>query len=411
MLKDDSKIIPHPELLRFFYRIWPSFLLWALDRFLRILRVLAFNPSPLKCQKTSELGLSSLDVLSPNFLRVTVPAPRHFHWLPEQSTFFIFPGQSTFLIFPGISASPRESHPFTIMAIDDGESKLADGKPPADTGRSLVFLVRVRQGLTRRLLDSASTSQSSPLKVVLDGPYSSPPMLVGYGTAILIAGGSGVVFTLPLLLDLLLRSKRSNPACCTRIVFIWAIRDIEHINWISESIRRALQGVPSSVIVHIRAFVTAVADDVQAWDDVSPATSSTSAVNDTGMKAGSSSPVSSSDPQLPDTEIMKVQSGRPNLSKILDEEILCAGGPISVNVCGTHALTNAVRNALRRPRVLRGGSTITLHVEGLWRRAFHDVEGSEMQNTLQTSSAQFSYLHALSPIRPITMLLRYIRRR
>jgi NAD(P)H-flavin reductase len=39
--------------------------------------------------------------------------------------------------------------------------------------------------------------------VLLDGPYSSPPLLVGYDTVLLLGGGSGVAFTLPLMLDLI----------------------------------------------------------------------------------------------------------------------------------------------------------------------------------------------------------------
>lgn len=95
-----------------------------------------------------------------------------------------------YLTFPGISVSPLEAHPFTIATVDAGLQSY-----------ELKFFIRVRDGFTKRLLDSIEVIDN--MKVLLDGPYSSPPLLVGYDSVLLIAGGSGVAFTLPLFLDLI----------------------------------------------------------------------------------------------------------------------------------------------------------------------------------------------------------------
>ncbi|RDB30601.1 Ferric/cupric reductase transmembrane component 1 [Hypsizygus marmoreus] len=332
-----------------FYGIWPSFLLWGLDRLLRLVRVLSFNPLFKNSKSSSESTTSSIEVLSPHFLRITVPRPPHFHWLP---------GQSTFLAFPGISTSPFESHPFTISTIDDGGD--------SEWSKKLVFLVRVRKGATHRLLDSASANGEEPVKVVLDGPYSSPPLLVGFDTVVLVAGGSGVAFTLPLFLDLLSRAKQGEQACCNRIVFAWAVRDVDHVRWISNPLQQSLRGVPSSISVEVRIFITTAIEDAQPWDDDAPAPGAEAPADDIEVKAGGSSHGSSSDPHLLDLDIVSVQQGRPDLKGLLGEATAHATGPISVNVCGTHALATAVRKVLRRPRtidVLRGGPSITLHIE------------------------------------------------
>lgn len=187
-----------------FYGVWPSFLLWGLDRFLRVARLIAFNFGSFKSISRTESN-ATISLLSHDFLRVTLDLPARFHWLP---------GQSAYLTFPGVSTSPFEAHPFTISTID-----AIDETEGQNHFKTLVFLVRVRNGFTRRLLQHAPGDENT--RVFLDGPYSSPPLLVGFDSVVLIAGmslpllyinpphlmvslegGSGVAFTLPLFLDL-----------------------------------------------------------------------------------------------------------------------------------------------------------------------------------------------------------------
>lgn len=56
----------------------------------------------------------------------------------------------------------------------------------------LTFLVGVRKGFTKRLMDTVQSGSggSADMKVLMDGPYCSPPVLRGYETVVLIAGGS-----------------------------------------------------------------------------------------------------------------------------------------------------------------------------------------------------------------------------
>lgn len=82
---------------------------------------------------------------------------------------------------------------------------------------------------------------------------------------------------------------------------------------------------------------------------------------------------------------VKIHQGRPELDKLIKDEVALAKDVMSVNgglislgcvlrhfhafitVCGTHGLVKAVREAIRYPRmmdILKGGPTISLHVEG-----------------------------------------------
>jgi predicted ferric reductase len=186
-----------------YYGAWPMMVIWGLERFLRLVRIIAYNFAyfnPFASKPTLD---ATVDLFSEQVLRVTTHRPSYFHWRP---------GQSAFLSFPSITSFPFQSHPFTIATIDEADGTFSGEK-------KLVFLIRVRNGFTKKLMLVASSDRT--YKIFINGPYSSPPVLVGYETIILIAGwflsffygqrfdqfdfigGSGVTFTLPLFLDVM----------------------------------------------------------------------------------------------------------------------------------------------------------------------------------------------------------------
>jgi len=148
-------------------------MLWGLDHFIRLIRlaIINFGYLNLWSSQNSKKELDAVvEVLSPHLLRVTLHRSKHFNWRP---------GHSAYLSFPKVSIFPFESHPFTISTIDDDSTS---GDSP------LVFLVGVRNGFTQKLLKEARMSSDQTYKVFVNGPYGSPPLLMGYQTVILIAG-------------------------------------------------------------------------------------------------------------------------------------------------------------------------------------------------------------------------------
>ncbi|KAJ7577070.1 hypothetical protein C8J56DRAFT_972236, partial [Mycena floridula] len=328
------------------FYVWPAILLWALDRFLRLARMIIFNWgyfNPLS-KGVPENHQASVDVLSPHFLRVTMRRPEYIRWAP---------GQSVYLTIP--SLAPLQAHPFTICTVDSpansasataitaGSAGSGSEKSPNSSsvenlaGKKLVFLVRVRNGFTRKLLNKVEDGvegKSKEMKILLDGPYSSPPALLGFDRILLIAGGSGVAFTLPLLLDLLCK----------------------HLAWISEALLVAIQNETPSTTVDIRIHVTSTGD---SWDDDSVHESAES-------NGGTSKEKTGDEAKLLSSPLVTFQQGRPDLKALVDAEIQDAEGPVSVNVCGTLALAAAVRSSLKTNRfmdILKGGPTVALHVE------------------------------------------------
>ena len=138
------------------------------------------------------------------------------------------PGQNAYLSVPEVSPWGWEAHPFTITTIDSlfttKDTRSGEGKSHQENERELEikFLIRVRRGFTRRLFDHATQQGGScNVSAYVDGPYGDPPKAYAYPNVILIAGislfrlikggveysflspgGSGVSFTMPLLLDL-----------------------------------------------------------------------------------------------------------------------------------------------------------------------------------------------------------------
>ena len=151
-----------------YYGAWPSLVVWGVDRLLSAGKLVIFNFGYFNPWSTSSSDLDArVEVLSHHFLKVTLRRSKLFYWRP---------GQSAYLAFPTVSALPSESHPFTMSTIynSSGDSN------------QLTFFLRVRKGFTARLLKAASKDQT--YKVFVNGPYSSPPILLGYQSIMLFAG-------------------------------------------------------------------------------------------------------------------------------------------------------------------------------------------------------------------------------
>ncbi|KAF5356913.1 hypothetical protein D9756_006407 [Leucocoprinus leucothites] len=382
----------HAGSLYFGHFLWPAILLWGLDRALRLFRIALSTvakdtTSSESASRTFGVHLFAaakprVEFLSADFILLTVPRPRFFYWRP---------GQSVYLSFPGVSVSPFEAHPFTIAAIPTYDNDPGSGNEVKSWTGELEFCMRVRSGLTKRLLPYIDGGKD--FNVFLDGPYNSSPVLVGYDSVLLIAGGSGVGFTLPLFLDLLQRTKKDGPAC-RRLTFVWTVRHFDKISWIRSKLSSALRNPPPNIIINVHLFITGSAktkvqnfnmtkeiqevlgeDSKSAQDEKSVEDAVTSKVDDTlkkGAGSGSDSGSSGSTSPAPpgDRDFLalpiEIHQSRANFDELLKNEVALARDNMSVNVCGPRALASVVQTAVRYPRIadiLRGGPIISLHVE------------------------------------------------
>ncbi|KAL0581255.1 hypothetical protein V5O48_000738 [Marasmius crinis-equi] len=332
--------------------VWPSFVIWGLDRSIRGFRLLLSNYSYFGFGKGAETLDASVELLSPKLVRLTLKRPPHFHWSP---------GQTAFLIMPDVSTLPFETHPFTIASFDSGLSKreIIAGSPtpsinssannvsaPESFWKELVFLVNVREGFTKRLAERAA--KAGKIKVYVDGPYGVSPDVTSYDTTVLVAGKSA-------------KGRAAVDELPSYGAFV--------AQWISEAMCNALLLAPQSLEISVDIFVTRSDTDLPTLDSESSGPETPEELSPTSSKKDLAKELGTSTSSLLSLRGVRTFSGRPDLKRYLQEQAdLTGDGRMSVNVCGSQSIANATRGGLSfsvaGPRnVLKGGPSVTLHVE------------------------------------------------
>ncbi|KAJ9223965.1 hypothetical protein DTO027B5_3715 [Paecilomyces variotii] len=184
---------------------------------------------------------ASFTPLPGNVTRITVENPA-IQWKP---------GQHVFLACHSIV--PFQNHPFTIASL------------PSD--KKLEFLVRAEKGGTRRFFqyasknhsilgDSGTAAVTRTKTVLLEGPYGAMRPLRQFDSVILMAGGMGATFVVPLLRDLVEGWKKecTEPPAASRVRFfsaarlaatkrirvVWVIRSRAQLSWFESQLQSVL---------------------------------------------------------------------------------------------------------------------------------------------------------------------------
>lgn len=90
----------------------------------------------------------------------------------------------------------------------------------------MVVFIRQQAGMTQRLMKFCGGSQPERgTSVLIDGPYGRPANLGMYDQVLLVAGGAGISFCLPILQDLVRRMDEAPAMPCKIVHLIWSVRD------------------------------------------------------------------------------------------------------------------------------------------------------------------------------------------
>lgn len=221
--------------------------------------------------------------------------PRHIN---------IKPGMHSYLRFDAVRA--WENHPFSIAWWND--SKARDG-PPSTT---LSFIIGAQGGFTKSLYDHARLQPglSFHTDASMEGPYGGHHSLDSYGHAILVAGGTGIAHHISYIRHFLL-----GKAATRRVVLIWAVRSMECVDWVRPWLEeiKGLRKEQAADLV-IRLFITG----------------QTSLPGDEHLGIG-----------------IRAEAGRPDITKILKNEVVQQIGAMCVSVCGPGGLADDTRAAAR----------------------------------------------------------------
>jgi predicted ferric reductase len=163
-----------------------------------------------------------------------------------------------------------ESHPLTILSAPPSHSCLSSpgfllaARCDGDWTQALNNYTRKEQ--ERLQINKKFQGDSSAfVQVMLDGPYGGSSVDLGlYESVLLIAGGSGVTFTLGLLDDIIgrcVKLGRSQGERTRRIEFTWCIRSFGQIQWFAPMlIDIATAAANSTIDLHFSIFVTCLCD-------------------------------------------------------------------------------------------------------------------------------------------------------
>jgi NAD(P)H-flavin reductase len=343
------------------------------------------------CLATSQLrtwaehgiAKATLEALPSGAVRIHIPSTSTWH-----------PGQHMFIRFLTWDLHGLTSHPFTICSLplnlDMPTEKIIEAK------NEMTFFIYPRGGMTRCLTDLAHKRAGRPIRVMLDGPYGAKPhkALSKFEQALLIAGGAGAGFTLPLIENYLLHSKPAtagtNITVASTLKVIIAVRTQGELAWFHSAATDLLNLYPSTRnLVHIEIFLTnahthstrndpstttiesSLEKDIEAATPVpvsepQPKTSITiSSTKETQTTSSISSTIDNNDaiittsdadkePTATNVNITHYRDGRrPDLQAIVHATASSAvhGGGLGVTVCGPDGMLFDVRQAVAREQI------------------------------------------------------------
>ena len=327
--------------------------LYLLDRIVRLVMY--------SCQNLP-MGRATLTKLPGDIVKVEVRCDRINSWKP---------GSHVLISLPTVSFG--QSHPATIASS------------PHSHGSDIMLLLKGHRGFTKTLLayaeepegskdeDRSHTSQTH--RVLIDGPYGGLHAdFATFGSVCLIAGSTGITFVLSVLHGLVRTvtdSKSNLPLRHIRV--IWAVKDAELLEWVAMDIVNTLQalrehGVEVVVNFFVTGSVTPGKTVLQSSPSVTPE-----------LPNGATRCQGTAYPDLdPDTTEKTlghlglendgirpaVHTGRPNLSKVVEDIVEPANGDCGVAVCGPLSMSVDVRNTVACLAMKNTKQSAYLHVEG-----------------------------------------------
>lgn len=279
------------------FEIWlyMFFATWGLDRVLRVVRIIVNNWKSI----FTRTHPSSIAELLPGdeFIKITL--------FPSYQWKFSA-GQHCFLYFPTLLTNPFQSHPFTIAAWIDGQTKGSskgsskglsllgsndvemteietipaskDGASNVSTGPydhkhtkpHITFLVRPERGATahlhKRLLRQAQQASSGRVlrtPVFMEGPYGpgAHGPFKNADTIIGIAGGIGIT-GITGHLQLYLSLQREKKGSLTRFLLVWKVREESMVS----AVRRMIEDQESLARAGVEVMIIRKSDDGQRVD-------------------------------------------------------------------------------------------------------------------------------------------------
>lgn len=286
--------------------------------------------------------------------KIQVTIPTNISWKP---------GQHIFIRFLTLGLHSFTSHPFTICSLPPLPNH------PSPSKSELIFYIRPRTGFTVRLLALATKQPPPSLRVLLEGPYGGvpPSTLAKFDKILLIAGGSGAGFTLPLIEDVLRHleqreklGEKAEERGKTEIQVILASRDENTEGWFHHTIDELLSSYSPALV----ASTLTISVYYTGKPTGSPHIPLPSTDTNTKTPHFQTSTTSPSSPPSPSPHTHR----RPNLPSIIATATSISNASVGIAVCGPAEMLHDVRNAAAAAQIKivrgeEGAREVLLHTE------------------------------------------------
>ncbi|TKA65116.1 hypothetical protein B0A49_08986 [Cryomyces minteri] len=293
---------------------------------------------------TATYPASLILVPGTNLLQIKVPldsrslrtrwSQAHYH--PGQHVYAALPAP-----YPRLLRNLR-TNPFTIANL-----------PHRD--RELRLVARILNGNTRRLAALAAGNKTT-VPVVLEGPYGPADHLATLMTCdriLLVAGGVGATFTIPLYRALRAAAEaRGDGAARRRVRVVWAVRSAAETDWAlpPDAGARERRAFEEDVEIYVtRGRVgDGIAEPSGARATPPPPTH---AADDIELESQEHEGLLNSRPDQPHTAkpLSTIRYTRPDLHSIVSETFAGGSGEtVAVFVCGPVGLSSALRREVGR---------------------------------------------------------------
>ena len=214
-------------------------------------------------------------------------------------------------------------NPFTIASI-------------AEDGKSMQLVLRMLHGPTSEMLKRLSKLPKADPPLQIDGPYGSAahfPDLASFDRILLVAGGVGATFCLPIYCQIRADVKKFGGST-NKVQFVWSMRAASEAGWATSTPELETVDIKSLTEGGIQLCITGLENPVQ------PTNGSIDLLDLTHQQNG--------------VTVAKPGSRRPDFKKIVDE-VFSQGKHerVAVLVCGPRGMGRATRRAVS-PWVAKG---------------------------------------------------------
>ena len=173
-----------------------------------------------------------------DMVKIQVFVPRTYTWRPGQHCFLRIPTLSVF-----------DNHPFTIASAPSSNNDIENASEKRTEANVLSFLVRRREGFTRKLATHARAKTDISLRAFVDGPYGGLTRKIenSYDSIILVAGGGGITASISWLLYLATRMRAADVAV-KHVKLVWVVKEESHLHWVREELETVQATAPQGAV-------------------------------------------------------------------------------------------------------------------------------------------------------------------